>query len=625
MRRLIFLPFLLILLLACTLVLPAESVAATCSPLANDKGQSTGTITVPQSGTYTLWIRMWAPSTANDSVFAQIDSQCPVNVNDSKSGNGFLWVNFSDGKPGQAITYTLAAGTHTISLAGREAGAGVDRVLLLNSSCTPIGTGDNCLESQATTSPQSNDQQSPSSAHKASLGWPYRPNWWIIILCLLIIIIAAVFITRLYFKFRKSLTTNPQQPGVIASGILQEHATLRQRVVHFIEHHKIIVAIWATITLAAITVGITAATGNPPAFEAEAGKLSGGASIATNTDASGGKYVVFQNNPSGAQGGGSTNKGGTGGGGSTTPGSGSGGTGGGSGSGGGGSQGGGGSTPTACALPKYPTTSCTGTSAGTSFSRTVNTDYYANTPGQVIDSWHITGDLVIQATGIVIKNSLIDGHVDNDSLPLNTSFTIPDSTVGPATCDTQGWPSLNAHDFTATRVFLRGHQDGIDVVGNNATVTDSFVQPCYQPPEVVGSDGFHSDGVQDQCGGTCTHMTFVHNTFDSQAWYNGQRTGNSAIYLGSPYNGTGQNAGDVILQNNLFLGGGYTTALWWDAVGDQANWIISGNAWAQGTWAYGPTDSANTCSHQTWSGNTIVTVNASYAVTSTVSPLNCIN
>jgi hypothetical protein len=405
---------------------------------------------------------------------------------------------------------------------------------------------------------------------------------------------------------------------------VQELTTLRKRLVHFVRYHKLIVTAWAIITLAAITVGITAAAGNPPVFEAEAGKLSGGATITANADASGGKYVVFQNNPAG-QSGGNSNKGGSNGGGSSAPGGGSGSGGSGSGGGGQGGSGGGSSTPSACALPKYPNSSCTGTPTGTSFSRTVNTDYYANTPNQVIDSWHITGDLVIQATGIVIKNSLIDGHVDNDSLPLNTSFTITDSTVGPATCDTQGWPSLNAHNMTATRVFLRGHQDGIDVVGDNVTVTDSLVQPCYQPPEVVGSDGFHSDGVQDQCGGVCTHMIFVHNTFDSQAWYNGQRTGNSAIYLGSPYNGTGQDAGDVILQNNLFLGGGYSTALWWDAVGDKANWIISGNAWAQGTWAYGPTDSANTCSHQTWSGNSIVTVDTNYAVTSTISSLNCIN
>lgn len=629
MRRLTFLPSLLVLFLSCgVLFLPAKPLAAACSPIANDKGQSSGTVAVATEDQYTLWVRMWAPNSSSDSVFAQVDDQCPVVVNDSQSGGNFIWVNFSDGKTNQPIRYNLTAGSHAITLAGREVGAGVDKILLASDpTCVPTGLGDNCLQSTSTTQPAS-PHQTPTKT--TSIGWPYAPNWWVVVACIVIVIAAGIFIYRLYRNFIKSQIVAVQQPGVVVGSALQHQANLGKRLLHFARHHKLIVAIWAIITLASITVGIVAAASSQPVFEAEAGKLSGGATITSNSAASGGKYVLFQNNPAGQSGGnqqgggsGQTSGGNNGGGTPTSPGG--GGTGGGTGTGGG--QNGGGSTPppAACALPKYPNTSCTGVPAGISYSKTVNTDYFAKTPGQVIDSWHITGDLVIQATGVVIKNSLIDGHVDNDSLPAVTSFTISDSTVGPATCDTQGWPSLNAHDFTATRVFLRGHQDGIDVVGDNVTVSDSFIQPCYQPPEVVGSDGFHSDGVQDQCGGACGHFTFVHNTFDSRAFYNGTPTGNSAIYLGSPYNGTGNNAYGVTLQNNLFLGGGYTTALWWNNVGGGANWIISGNAWVQNSWAYGPDDSVNTCAHQSWSGNTIVTVNANYAVTATVGPSNCIN
>ncbi len=594
--------------------------------MATDKGQSTGTIGVAEPGKYTVWVRMWAPKADSNSVSIQIDDQCPVTVNDTKTGSDFIWVNFSDGQPTKSITYNLATGSHAITIAGREAGTGVDRILLTNDpTCVPTGFGDNCLQSTPA-------QKAQQSATKITVAWPYAPNWWVVIVCVLVVVGAGIFIYRLYKSFMRSLTTVAQQHGVVVGSGLHKNAGLARRLLHFAQHHKLIVVIWAIITLAAITVGIVAAASSPPVFEAETGKLSGGATIISNNAASGGKYVVFQNNPAGQgnpsqpNGGGASqggNGGGGGGGGNTSPG---GGTNGGDGSnGGGGNNGGGGTPPSSCTLPKYPNASCTGVPPNTSFSRTVNTDFYANTPGQVIDSWHIKGDLVIQATGIVIKNSLIDGHVDNDSLPANTSFTISDSTIGPAACDTQGWPSLNAHDFTATRVALRGHQDGIDVVGDNVTVTDSLVQPCYQPPSVVGSDGFHSDGVQDQCGGPCGHLTFIHNTFDSRAFYQGQMTGNSAIYLGSPYNGTGNNAYAVTLQNNLFMGGGYTTALWWDNVGTATNWIISGNAWAQGTWAYGPDDSVNTCNHQTWSGNTIVTVNDDFVTASTIAPNNCVN
>ncbi|HSX07452.1 MAG TPA: hypothetical protein VLG11_01010, partial [Candidatus Saccharimonadales bacterium] len=382
-------------------------------------------------------------------------------------------------------------------------------------------------------------------------------------------------------------------------------------------HHKLIMAAWLAITLAAVMVGIAAAASSQQAFEPEAGKLSGGATVTANADASGGKYVVFQNNPTGQAG---TSKSGGSTGGSSSGGTTGGGSTGGGGTSGGGQSGGGGSTSSACPLPKYPNTSCTGVPTGTTFKRTVSGDYYANTPGEVIDSWHITGDVVIQATNVTIKNSLIDGHVDNDSLPKVTSFTITDSTVGPATCDTQGWPSLNAHDFTATRVFLRGHQDGVDMVGDNVTVIDSFLQPCYQPPEVVGSDGFHSDGVQDQCSTTCSNLTLTHNTIDARAIYKGQPTGNSALNLGSVPDGSHMRA--VTLRNNQFLGGGYTTSLVWDA---GVAWTIAGNVWVQGSWAYGPTDSSGTCANQSWSGNAIVNVDASFAVSSTVSSQGCVN
>lgn len=291
----------------------------------------------------------------------------------------------------------------------------------------------------------------------------------------------------------------------------------------------------------------------------------------------------------------------------------------------------------------YPNVTCTGIPNNTTFAKKVNGDYFATTDGEVIDKWQITGDLVIQAKNVTITNSEIDGHIDNDSLPLATSFNVTDSTIGPPGCSTQGWPSINGHDFTATRVWLRGHQDAVDMVGNNVTVNDSLLQPCFQPASVVGSDGFHSDGIQDQCGGLCTHVSMTHNTFNSEAFdANGIMTGNSTVYLGSPYNGTGNNVADVTLKNNLFLGGGYSMAILWNNIGDKANWTITDNAWvkgdyaynkwvpnqwAYGTWAFGPVDTEGSCSHINWSGNKIVTVvdTVYYNIASTVGPQDCVN
>ncbi|HSX02890.1 MAG TPA: hypothetical protein VLI05_06295 [Candidatus Saccharimonadia bacterium] len=279
-------------------------------------------------------------------------------------------------------------------------------------------------------------------------------------------------------------------------------------------------------------------------------------------------------------------------------------------------------TPTGnstCPLPAYPSASCTGRpSSFSSYSNTVG-GYTITTNGAVIDNWHITGDLDVKASGVVIKNSQIDGTVNNEGYA-GSSFTITDSSVGPASCDTGGLPSIQGTNFTATRVYLHGHQDGVDVVGDNVTINDSFLQPCYQPPSVVGGDGFHSDGVQDQCSATCSNLSMTHNTVDARAFYQGVATGNSALNLGSPADGLHMR--NVTLVSNVFLGGGYSTALQWDAGN---NWIVTNNAWVQGSWAYGPIDAASTCSHQSWSGNSIVTVNASYGITSTVSAQGCVN
>jgi hypothetical protein len=272
-----------------------------------------------------------------------------------------------------------------------------------------------------------------------------------------------------------------------------------------------------------------------------------------------------------------------------------------------------------CAPPDHPTPSCTGVPAGTAFSRTLDGDYTASTDGEVIDSWHITGDLIIDAADVVIRNSQVDGTVDNE-VAAGSSFRIADSTVGTTTCATGGWPSINGHDFTATRVRLQGHQDGVDMVGDNVTVADSYLQPCYLPPEVVGSDGYHSDGVQDQCATACANLTLTHNTVDARAFYNGEPTGNSALNLGSEADGF--NLRNVTLQDDMFLGGAYTTSLWWDA---GASWTVTGNVWVAGTWTYGPISAQDTCAHQVWSGNAIVTVDSDYRVTATVSGTGCID
>lgn len=129
-----------------SLLLTPQALAQ-CAPLPTDTGKVITTVTVNESGLYTVWSRMQAASSVNDSFWLQIDDTCPINVGDgSLTPNVWTWVNYRDGDPDTIITANLTAGSHTITLVGRESGVKVDRVSLLgNPTCIPTGKGDDCL------------------------------------------------------------------------------------------------------------------------------------------------------------------------------------------------------------------------------------------------------------------------------------------------------------------------------------------------------------------------------------------------------------------------------------------------------------------------------------------------
>jgi chitodextrinase len=276
---------------------------------------------------------------------------------------------------------------------------------------------------------------------------------------------------------------------------------------------------------------------------------------------------------------------------------------------------------TGCALPAYPNASCTGMPATTQPTTTTG-DYTATTDGEVIDARHITGNLTIWANNVVVKNSQIDGSVDNErSVGSNTthySFTITDTTVGPATgCIT--YPGIGESDFTATRVLVRGHDDGFRMGSSNVTITDSYANLCWNPPSLAPPDGSHSDGIQNYCSSICANLVLNHNTIDAQNINN--MTGDArTIYLGSNADGAG--ISNITVTDNLLRGGGYS--IYSQYRGGSA-WVFRNNHIVNNSWRYAPVTGEGTCANQDWSGNSIVTIDSLYNITATTSPLACIN
>ncbi|WP_049563384.1 DUF4082 domain-containing protein [Nonomuraea sp. SBT364] len=254
-----------------------------------------------------------------------------------------------------------------------------------------------------------------------------------------------------------------------------------------------------------------------------------------------------------------------------------------------------------CELPAHPTPACTGVPDSLRLS-TIKGDFTAAKPGQVLDGVHITGDLTVEASGVVIRNSRIDGLITN--WKTGGSFTITDSTVGPEK-GCRIYPAVGEKNFTATRIEVRGFDDGFRMSGKNVTIRDSYVNLCGPPTS-------HSDGIQAYCPGgiVCSGLVFDHNTIDQR----------NAPEHSDPVNLVDKNLSAVTVTDNMLAGGNYTLFLQWRS---GPKWKVSGNKLVHDAWDFGPVSSADTCENIDWGpGNAVVTIDKSYRITRTVQHLH---
>jgi len=272
-----------------------------------------------------------------------------------------------------------------------------------------------------------------------------------------------------------------------------------------------------------------------------------------------------------------------------------------------------------CALPEYPTVSCTGVPAGTVFANTVNGEYHVTTPGMTIDRWHVTGALLVEADNVVITRSKIEGGVFNQfgsgASILAHPYTIADSTLGPDTgCSRIA--GLQSGNYTATRVLIHNTDHGVDAgEPGHVLVQDSYMQMCAVSPPPP-PDGSHVDGIQTYCpDASCTDITLRHNTM-----YDASHFGTFVINIKDP------NVGMFSAYDNMLYGGdNYVIVTQWRT---GANWPMHDNRVVNNTWGGAdPNSGEGTCAHQDWVGNSIVTIDntTSWHITSTVAPMGCIN
>lgn len=103
----------------------------------NPSGTALFGVEIPRSGTWFLWVRMYGDVAGSSAMFESVDGGSRNSIAPDGVGS-WIWV--------AARQYDLAAGLHDVELAGRDAGALADRILLTDDPSfvpTEAPVGDN--------------------------------------------------------------------------------------------------------------------------------------------------------------------------------------------------------------------------------------------------------------------------------------------------------------------------------------------------------------------------------------------------------------------------------------------------------------------------------------------------
>ena len=204
-----------------------------------------------------------------------------------------------------------------------------------------------------------------------------------------------------------------------------------------------------------------------------------------------------------------------------------------------------------------------------------------NTNNAVVNAISTTGCVVVRGYGVTIKNSKIGCVVITESAadPANPRATIQDTEI---VCPIGSWNTgIRFSNFNAYRLNIHGCENGLDI-GTNVTVKDSFIHDLAEGPDL------HTDGIQSGDGSS---STIQHNTIYA--------VNTSAININS--DARGPNSHDVLVQDNLLAGGGWTL---YCPIPPSTNFRIINNAFSTifspKVGLYGP---ASACSGEIESGN----------------------
>ncbi|QYF72833.1 hypothetical protein [Cryobacterium sp. PAMC25264] len=196
-------------------------------------------------------------------------------------------------------------------------------------------------------------------------------------------------------------------------------------------------------------------------------------------------------------------------------------------------------TPPAESAPQtgsWPTAATTGYPAGTNLTPmggiTITTD------GAVYDAVEFSGDVVVKANNVTIRNSKVNGRIDIRA-PYAGLLVQRVEIAGPGAGYTTKYPGIGYDNFTADGVNIHGWGDGA-MFDSNVTIKNSWIH------DIPVSGDSHNQAILSLGG---PNFTIVNNRLDAG------NEGNFTAAL-SFLNQWGAFT-DTLVQGNLFNGGGY--------------------------------------------------------------------
>jgi hypothetical protein len=270
----------------------------------------------------------------------------------------------------------------------------------------------------------------------------------------------------------------------------------------------------------------------------------------------------------------------------------------------------------------FPDARTTGVPAGWAPRHTTHGDLTVSRPGTVLDGELVTGRVEVRAKDVTIRNSRVYGSIDNQAFAGDlgidySGLLVEDTDIGPPT-GTGGppFPAILVSGYTMRRVHVHNVSEGPRVADFNnpaldpverVTIEDSLIQ-------IERGDCSHNDGIQGF--GEPPRTIIRHNTIDTRG--SGPDCTTGAIFIGN------DKPDRITVEDNLLIGGGYTMRIGGpgpDGPGGTYD-HVSGNRIVDGAWGFGPVVVDDCRTVADWSDNTVVRIDSSYRVRSTVRRLN---